>query len=189
MNEAEDDEEDYEDCPQDQIMTVRQTSPVLSEPEFIDEDKIDIDSNEIIRPTLQSVVWLAELVATTSMRNERIPRKGPRLDQVNTKRILEDIIARAQAPFESEKLELNNVLVALARIVILIMTLVIKLGAQYHFGVLIHQFLARNLWVPGHPDETDGEAASMILTIPTKTVWNWIPNMYGLKRLYQKSSH
>ena len=23
----------------------------------------------------------------------------------------------------------------------------------------------------------------MILTIPTKTVWNWIPNMFGLKRL------
>ena len=135
------------------------------------------------------LVWLAELVATTSMKNERIPRKGPKLDQTNTKRILEDIIARAQAPFEAEKLELNSVLVALARIVILIMTLVIKLGAHYHFGILIHQFLARNLWVPGHPDETDGEAASMILTIPTKTVWNWIPNMYGLKRLYQKSSH
>ena len=66
-------------------MTVRQTSPTFSEPEFIDEEKIDIDSNEIIRPTLQSVVWLAELVATTSMKNERIQRKGPKLDQTNTK--------------------------------------------------------------------------------------------------------
>ena len=82
------------------------------------------------------------------MKNERIPRKGPKLDQTNTKRILDDIIARAQAPFEEEKLELNSVLVALARIVKLIMTLVIKLGAHYHFGILIHQFLARNLWVP-----------------------------------------
>ena len=189
INETDDNDEEIEDCPQDQIMTVRQTSPVISEPEFIDEEKIDIDSNEIVKPTLQSVVWLAELVATTSMKNERIPRKGPKLDQSNTKRILEDIIARAQSPFEAEKLELNSVLVALARIVILILTLVIKLGAHYHFGVLIHQFLARNLWVPDHPDETDGEAASMILTIPTKTVWKWVPNMFGLKRLYQKSSH
>ena len=189
INETDDNDEEIEECPQDQIMTVRQTSPVISEPEFIDEEKIDIDSHEIIKPTLQSVVWLAELVATTSMKNERIPRKGPKLDQTNTKRILDDIIARAQAPFEEEKLELNSVLVALARIVILIMTLVIKLGAHYHFGILIHQFLARNLWVPNHPDETDGEAASMILTIPTKTVWNWVPNMFGLKRLYQKSSH
>ena len=77
INETEDDEEDCDECPQDQIMTIRQTSPVLSEPDFIDEEKIDIDSNEIVKPTLQSVVWLAELVATTSMRNERIPRKGP----------------------------------------------------------------------------------------------------------------
>ena len=77
---------------------------------------IDIDSNEIIKPTLQSVVWLAELVATTSMRNER----GPKPDQTNTKRILEDIIARAQAPFEEKNLELSAVLVALARTMILI---------------------------------------------------------------------
>ena len=123
INETDDNDEDNDECPQDQIMTVRQTSPVISEPEFIDEEKIDIDSNEIIKPTLQSVVWLAELVATISMKNERIPRKGPKLDQTNTKRILDDIIARAQAPFEEEKLELHSVLVALARIVILIMTL------------------------------------------------------------------
>ena len=192
MNEAEEDEEDPEDCAQDQIMTVRQTSPVFSEPEFIDEEKIDIDSNEIIKPTLQSVVWLAELVATTSMKNERIPRKGPKLDQTNAKRILEDIIAHAHAPFETEKLELNTVLVALARIVILIMTLVIKLGAHYHFGVIIHQFLARNLWVPDSPDETDGDAASMVLTIPHKNgvelgseyVWieKTLSTVYTLKR-------
>ena len=73
INETEDDDEDDE-CPQDQIMTVRQTSPVIAEPEFVDEEKIDIDSHEIIKPTLQSVVWLAELVATTSMKNER--KKG-----------------------------------------------------------------------------------------------------------------
>ena len=190
INEAEEDEEDLEDCPQDQIMTVRQTSPVFSEPEIIDEEIIDIDSNEIVKPTLQSVVWLAELVATTSMRNERIPRKGPKLDQTNTKRILEDIIARAQAPFEEETLELSTVLVALARIMILIMTLIIKLGAHYHFGIVLHQFLARNLWVPTSPDKTDDETVTTLLTIPTKTVWKWIPNMYGLKRLYhQKPTH
>ena len=190
INETEEDEEDVEDCPQDQIMTVRQTSPGLSEPEIIDEEIIDIDSNEIIKPTLQSVVWLAELVATTSMRNERIPRKGPKLDQTNTKRILEDIIARAQAPFEEEKLELSTVMVALARIMILIMTLIIKLGAHYHFGIVLHQFLARNLWVPDSPDKTDNETVVTLLTVPTKTVWKWMPNMYGLKRLYhQKSTH
>ena len=122
------------------------------------------------------------------MRNERIPRKGPILDQTNTKRILEDILARAQAPFESEHLELSTVLFALARIMILIMTLIIKLGAQYHFGVVIHQFLARNLWVPDSPNSTDDDAVLFVLTIPTATVWKWIPNMYGLKRLYRKSA-
>ena len=182
-------DEDGCDCPQDQIMTIRQTSPVLSEPDIIDDDKIDIDAHEIVKPTLQSVVWLAELVATTSMRNERIPRIGPKLDQTNAKRILEDIIARAQAPFESEQLELSTVLIALARIMILIMTLIIKLGAQYHFGIILHQFLASNLWVPDNPNSTDDDAVPFVSTIATATVWKWIPNMYGLKQLYWKSTN
>ena len=93
----------------------------------------------LIHMKLSDLPYNQLLVATTSMKNERIPRKGPKLDQTDTKRILDDIIARAQAPFEEEKLELNSVLVALARIVMLIMTLVIKLGAHYHFGILIHQ--------------------------------------------------
>ena len=134
-------EEDME-CPQEQIMTLRQTSPVLSEPEVFDEDKNDIDSNAIAKPTSQSLVWLAELVATTSMKSERIPRKGPRLDVTNSKRILQDIAAHALAPLEVDLLEINKVLVALARILILVMSLIIKLGAQYHFGI-ISQSIAR----------------------------------------------
>ena len=53
-------------CPQEQIMAIRQTSPILSEPKVFHEDKIDIDSNEIAKPTSQSIVRLAEMVATTS---------------------------------------------------------------------------------------------------------------------------
>ena len=101
------------------------------------------------------------------------------MDQTNTRRILEDIIARTQAPFEAEKLELNSVLIALARIVILIMTLIIKLGAHYHFGVVLHEFLARNLWVPDSPDETHSETVSTVLTIPTKQCGNGFRTCMG----------
>ena len=77
------------------------------------------------------------------------------MDVTSAKRVLQDIAAHALAPPETDLLDINKVIVALARILILVMTLVIKLGTQYHFGVVVHQFLARNLWVPENPEETD----------------------------------
>ena len=81
----------------------------------------------------------------------------------------------------------------LRQILIFIMTLVTEFGVEptrsslslwdFNTSVLGKEPLAPN------SDETDGEAASMILTIPPQTVWNCVPNMFGLKRLYQKSSY
>ena len=64
-------ETDDEDCPQEQIMTVRQTSPAVSEGEVYLEDGLDLDSNAVFRPTLQAVLWLSELIATTTLRSPR----------------------------------------------------------------------------------------------------------------------
>ena len=43
-----------DDCPQEQIMTVRQTTPAFSEGEFY--------ANSVFRPALQAVLWLSELI-------------------------------------------------------------------------------------------------------------------------------
>ena len=77
INEPEEDDEDCEDCPQDQIMTVRQTSPVFSEPERIDDEKIDIDSNELSNPHLNQWYgrrnWWPPLRLKMSVFQERVP--------------------------------------------------------------------------------------------------------------------
>ena len=51
------DEEDMEDCPQEQIMTVRQTTPALSEGDLFDEDLVDIDLN-LLRCFFQHLVGI-----------------------------------------------------------------------------------------------------------------------------------
>ena len=56
------DEDDIDECPQEQIMTVKQTSPTLSAGKLFDEERVDLDSNTVIRPTLQAVLWLSELL-------------------------------------------------------------------------------------------------------------------------------
>ena len=81
------------ECPQEQIMAIGQTPPIVSEPKMFHENKIDTDSNEIAKPTSQSIVWLAGMVATTSMKTKRIPTKRPRLDVTNAEQILQIIAA------------------------------------------------------------------------------------------------
>ena len=46
-----------EECPQEQIMTVRQTSPTISEGEVYLADELDLDANSVFRPTLQAVAY------------------------------------------------------------------------------------------------------------------------------------
>ena len=87
---------DDEDCPQEQIMTVRQTSPTLSEGEIYMVDELDLDANSVFRPTLQAVLWLSELIATTTLKKEKVTKKGPKLDPVVTTRAMHDIVAQAQ---------------------------------------------------------------------------------------------
>ena len=44
---------DEDDCPQEQIMSVRQTSPTLSEGELYLAEELDLDANAVFRPTLR----------------------------------------------------------------------------------------------------------------------------------------
>ena len=54
-----DDSEELSDCPQEQIMTVRQTSSVMSEGEVCVEEMLDLDAHAVFRPTLQAILWLS----------------------------------------------------------------------------------------------------------------------------------
>ena len=175
LSDAEDD-----DCPQEQIMTVRQTTPAFSESEFYVAEDLDLDANSVFRPTLQAVLWLSELIAITTLKKEKVTKKGPRSDDVVTIRAMHDIVAQAQVVLENES-DLVTVIVVMTRILILVISLVVKLGAQYHMG------LVKNIWDPKEIGDTDTEVVSVITAIPTRSVWQWMPNMYWLRRLSRNS--
>ena len=90
---------------------------------------------------------LSELIATTKMRKEKVSKKGRKCDQVLTTRVMHDIVAQAQALLEQYKGDLVSAMVVI-RILILAASLVFKLGAQYHLGLILIQFLAKNVWDP-----------------------------------------
>ena len=136
-----------EDCPQEQIMTVRQTTPAFSESELYAIEDLDLDANSVFRPTLQAVMWLSELIAITTLKKETVTKKGPKSDDVVTMRAMHDIVAQAQVVLENES-DLVTVIVVMTRILILVISLVVKLGAQYHMGLVLLQFLAKNIWDP-----------------------------------------
>ena len=184
LKELPDAEED--DCPQEQIMTVRQTTPAFSESEFYGAEDLDLDANSVFRPTLQAVMWLSELIAITTLKKETVTKKGPKSDDVVTMRAMHDIVAQAQVVLENES-DLVTVIAVMTRIFILVISLVVKLGAQYHMGLVLLQFLAKNIWDPKEIGDTDTEVVSVITAIPTRSVWQWIPNMYWLRRLSRNS--
>ena len=179
-------ETDDEDCPQEQIMTVRQTSPALSEGEVYLDEGLDLDANAVFRPTLQAVLWLSELIATTALRKEKVTTRGLKQDEVVTTRVMHDIVAQAQVVLDHET-DVTSVIVVMTRSLILVISLVVKLGAQYHMGLVLLQCLAKNIWEPTDIGDTDTEVASVITAIPTHSVWKWIPNMYWLRRLSHNS--
>ena len=113
-------------------MTARQASPNVPEGEGFDEERVDLDSITVVRPTLQAVLWLSELIATTALQHERVRRKGPRYDQAVAVRHMHDIAAQAQTALELDCANLISVTVAMARILIIVMSLVVKLGTQDH---------------------------------------------------------
>ena len=83
--------------------------------------------------------------------------------------------------------DLTAVVVVMTRIFVLVFSLVVKLGVQYHMGLVLLQFLAKNIWDPKDIGDTDAEVVTVITAIPTRSVWRWIPNMYWLRRLSRNS--
>ena len=162
-----DESEEIDECPQEQVMTVRQTSPSMSEGEIYVETMVDLDANAVFRPTLQAVLWLSELIATTAMR-KKMTKKGPKYEEVVTSRVMDDIVAQAQIILDQERSDLVSVMIVMTRILILVVSLVVKLGAQYHLGLVLIQFLAKNIWDPQEIGETDAEVVSDHITTADK---------------------
>ena len=177
-----DDPDESSDCPQEQIMTIRQTSPVISEGDMCVEAMLDLDANAVFRPTLQAVLWLSELVATTTLSKEKVTKKGLRCDHTATTRAMHDIVAQAQVVLDQEKMDIVSVMTVMTRILILVVSPVVKLGAQYHLGLVLIQFLSKSRWNPKEIGETDTEVVSVITMLPTRTVWRWIAYLRRLSR-------
>ena len=129
LSDAEDD-----DCPQEQIMTVRQTTPAFSENELYVAEDLDLDANLVFRPTLQAVLWLSELIATTTLRKETVTKRGPKSDDIVTMRAMHDIVAQAQVVLENES-DLVTVIAVMTRILILVISLVVsQVGGSVPYG-------------------------------------------------------
>ena len=134
------------------------------------------------------MLWLSELVAGTTLKGEAVHKSGPRHNPKEATRTLQDAAALCQSLPEDGGLQ--HVLIVLVKIIKLVATLIVRLGAQYHVGVILTQLLARNLWLrSAYPPDEDAEMAEVITTIPVRKIWKWFPNMYWVKRLSLREPH
>ena len=172
---SDDEEEGGSDLPQEQI-------PTFSEGEVMVEDRIDIDSSSTLRPTLQAVLWLSELISATRLRQEPVHRRGPVYRRQDAFRTFQDINALMQTVSENSRF--STVVVVMIKILVLIISMIVRIGLQYHVGLMLVQMLLRDLWVPQEDQpEIDEELVETVTTIPVSSIWKWIPSMFWVRRL------
>ena len=70
-------------------------------------------------------------------------KKGPKSDDVVTMRAMHDIVAQAQVCARKMSPTWWTVIVVMTRILILVISLVVKLGAQYHMGLVFASILGQ----------------------------------------------
>ena len=175
-------ENDSEDLPQEQVMSVRQTSPTFSEGELGVEEQLDVESSSALRPTLQAMLWLSELVAGTTLKGEAVHKSGPRHNPKESTLTLQDVAALCESIPEDGGLQH-----------------VFNCSSQDHqVGDYLGCADGCTVSCRGDPYSTVGKKSLVKeckstgrgcsdgrshRNYPVKKIWRWLPNMYWVKRL------
>ena len=158
----------------------RQTSAEETQGPLMElDDSVDIPWSSL-RPTMQAILWLSDLVARYQLRPDVIPGANPKLHRTMTTlelREMDDHLQKArQAP-----MELTVILMCMANIILIALRLAVKLGAQCQLGVLILHLTKPTQEMGEYPSpEISMGICRAIAMIPTKMLWKWVPNIHSL---------
>ena len=62
--------------------------------------------------------------------------------------------------------------------------LTVQLGLQFHMGVILTHCLTTGFWNKGLLSSFRlAEIINVVLMIPTKTIWMWVPNVFSFSSL------
>ena len=166
----------------------RQTSAEEVQGPLLDlDDTLDISWSSL-RPTMQAILWLSDLVAKYHLRPDVIPGANPKLHKgmatLELKEMENHLHKARQAP-----MELTVVLMCMANIILIALRLAVKMGAPCQLGVLVLHLLkpTQEIGEDSSPEISTGICRAIAM-IPTKMLWKWVPNIHSLMSLGPRPS-
>ena len=114
----------------------RQTSAEEAQGPLMElDDGLEIPWSSL-RPTMQTILWLSDLVARYQLRPDVIPGANPKLHKAMATLELREMDGHLQRAKQAP-MELTVILMCMANIILIALRLAVKLGAHCQLGVLI----------------------------------------------------
>ena len=166
----------------------RQTSPEETQGPLMElDDSLDIPWSSL-KPTMQAVLWLSDMVAKYQLRPDVVPGTNPKLHKSIATLELREMEGHLQQTRQGP-MELTAILVCMANIILIALRLSVKLGAQCQLGVLMLH-LTKPIQEMGEEPSSEISLGicRAIAMIPTKMLWKWVPNIHSLVSLGPRPS-
>ena len=129
--------------------------------------------------------WLADIILSLdgTLQFEVVPRPTFNIQAIDS--TIQDMQLQLNELTEQRhQIELSVVAICLTRMMVVLVKLTVQLGLQFHMGVIITHCLTNGFW----NRETLSslrltEVVNVVLFIPIKTIWTWIPNVFSFSCL------
>ena len=85
---------------------------------------------------------------------------------------------------QRHQIELSMVAICLTQMLVVLVKLTVQSGLQFHMGVILTHCLTTGFWNKETLSSFRlAEVVNVILLIPIKTIWTWIPNVFSFSCL------
>ena len=164
------------------LMKIRQQSQA-SEVETQEEvlQNLQVDHNLLLRPTLQAMCWLTDMILSLDgvLQVEMVTRPTFNLRAIDNT-IQEMQFQLNELTEQRHQIELSMVAICLTQMLVALVKLTVQLGLQFHMGVILTHCLTTGFWNKETLSSFRlAEVVNVILLIPIKTIWTWIPNVFS----------
>ena len=164
------------------LMSVKQQSQA-SEVETQEEisTNLQVDHYLLLRPTLQAVCWLIDMTLSHDSVLQVNMSTKPTFNLKAINSTIEVMQTQINELAEQRhQIKLSMVPICIVHMLLALVRLTVQLGLQFHMGVILTHCLSTGFWNKENLTSSRVvEVVNVILVIPIRTIWTWIPNVFS----------
>ena len=164
------------------LMSVKQQSQA-SEAETQEElvHNLQVNHNLLLRPTLQVICWLIDMTLLLDSNFHADMSMKPTFNLQAIDLTIQTTQSQLNELAEQRhQIELSMVSICFTHMLLALVKLTVQLGLQFHMGVILTHCLTTGFWnKEDFATSRLSEVVNVILLIPIRTIWTWIPNVFS----------